>query len=184
MTFQVVRVPLLALGLFLLVLAAVEDLRARIISNGLVISIAFTGLLLGAATHANMLWINIVAAVLVLVVFGAIAHFGTLGGGDIKLMAAVTLLVPPAQIAGLLLAIALAGGIVSAIYLLLHRVLKPRRRARGPRSRNVFTCWWLHERARIMHSRTVPYALAISGGSIPYIIAEWHRCWSATSCSL
>lgn len=185
MTAPVLQSALLSMGLLILVAAAVQDLRTRRIPNGLVISVAVTGLLLGAFSHPHLLWINIVAALLVLVVFGALSHLETLGGGDIKLMTAVTLLVPPSQIAGLLVAIALAGGIVSVIYLVLGRGMKDRARHRSPPGQhNAFARWWRAEQVRIRSSRTVPYALAISGGSISFIIAGWYRCLSATSCSL
>lgn len=183
MTAYVLRSALLSLGLVLLALAAVQDLRIRIIPNGVVISVAVTGLLLGATGRPLSLWINIAVGLVLLGVFGVVSHFELIGGGDVKLLAAVTLLVPPEQIAGLLLAIALVGGLVSAVYLLLYRFLK-HRAADHVRWDNALAHWWRRERSRIRNARTVPYALAISGGSIVYIIAEWHRCWSATSCSL
>jgi len=185
MTVAEVRLTLLAIVSLLLVLAAVRDLRSRIIPNGLVISVAASGLLLGAITRPYTLWISIVAALLVLVILSALSHLGTLGAGDIKLMAAVTLLVPPSRIAGLLMAIVVMGGIVCAIYLALGWAL--RRRARPARShhrRAALARWWSAERRRIQDSGTVPYALAISSGSIIFIFAEWYRCLSVTSCSL
>ena len=185
MTLIVIRSVLLAIGILILMLAAVEDLRRRIIPNALVISLAVTGLLLGVVTRPLSLWINIVIALLVVVVFGALSHLDSFGSGDIKLMAATTLLVPPSQTVGLLVAVALAGGILSLIYLALHSALNRfAPRTSSHRQRRAIPRWWHHERARIADGRTVPYAVAISGGSISYIIAEWHRCLFAISCSL
>ncbi|HWK95901.1 MAG TPA: A24 family peptidase [Pseudolabrys sp.] len=185
MTVAEVRLTLLAIASLLLVLAAVRDLRSRIIPNGLVISVASSGLLFGAISRPYSLWISIVAALLVLVVLSALSHLGTLGGGDVKLMAAATLLVAPAHIAGLLMAIVVMGGAVSAIYLALgwalRRLAQP---ARSHHRRTALSRWWDAERRRIEDSRTVPYALAISSGSITFIFAEWYRCLSVTSCSL
>lgn len=185
MTLTVVRSVLLATGVLLLVLAAVQDLHNRTIPNALVITIASTGLLLGALSRPTSLWINIVVVLLVIAVLGGLSHLDTLGGGDIKLMAATTMLVSPSRIAGLLIAIALAGGILSLVYLAVRFVLKrlpPE--SRSHRQRRAIRRWWHHERARIADGHTIPYAVAISAGSISYIIAEWHRCLFATSCSL
>ena len=185
MTLTVIRSVLLAIGVLILLLAAIQDLHRRIVPNALVISLAATGLLLGALTRPVSLWINVIVALVVVVVLGALAHLDSLGAGDIKLMAATTLLVSPSQIAGLLVAVALAGGILSLVYLAFHFALnRLAPRASSRRRRRAIPRWWQHERARIADGRTVPYAVAISGGSISYIIAEWHRCLFATSCSL
>lgn len=185
MSVIVFRTVLLAFAVLILTLAAVQDLRSRIVPNGFVISIALAGLLLGALTRPFSLWINIVIALLIVVVCGALAHLDTLGGGDIKLMAATTLLVAPSDIGGLLIAVALAGGVLSVVYLALRLALKrwpPR--IRSHHRQNMIVRWWRLERVRIADSRSIPYAVAISGGSISYIIAGWHRCLFATSCSL
>lgn len=185
MAVIVIRSLLLALGVIMLMIAAVQDLRSRIVPNQLVISIAASGLLLGAVTRPLSLWINIVAVLLLVMSFGAVSSLESLGGGDIKLAAAATLLVAPSGIPGLLVAIALAGGVLSLVYLVL-RFLIGRRQQRGGarRRRGAISRWWNEERVRIAESRTVPYAVAISCGSASYIIAEWYRCLSATSCSL
>lgn len=185
MTVAVFRSVLLTFSVLVLMLTAVHDLRSRIIPNGLVISIAITGLLLGALSRPLSLWISIAVALLVVIVFGALAHFEWAGGGDAKLMAAATLLVPPPQIVGLLIAVALAGGVLSLVYLALRAVLRRWPRRVGARRRQgALPRWWRAERRRIANSGSVPYGIAISGGSISFIVAEWHRCLFATSCSL
>jgi prepilin peptidase CpaA len=47
---------------------------------------------------------------------------GWLGGGDAKLLAACALLVPPVQVPQLVLATALAGGVLACLYLALGRM--------------------------------------------------------------
>ncbi len=185
MAVTAIRSLLLALGVIMLMIAAAQDLRARIVPNQLVISIAATGFLLGALTRPLSLWINITAVLLLVMTLGAVSNHGSLGGGDIKLAAAATLLVAPAGIPGLLIAIALTGGVLSLVYLILHLAIGGKQHRDGShRRRNAILRWWNEERARIAESRTVPYAVAISSGSASYIIAEWYRCLSATSCSL
>ena len=185
MTVAEGRLTLLTIASLLLAAAALQDLRSRTIPNKLVIAVASSGVFLGSISRPHALWLSLAAALSVLIAFSALSHLGTLGAGDIKLMAAVTLLVPPAQIAGLLMTIVVMGGVVSAIYLALGWAL--RRRAQPVRShhrRTALARWWGAERRRIQESGTVPYALAISSGSIIFIFAEWYRCLSVTSCSL
>lgn len=175
---------LMTASLIVLALAALQDLRARIVPNRMVVAIAVLGLLLGAVTRPASLWINVLAALLVFLALGVLAHFDILGAGDAKLMAAVTLLVPPEDIVLLLLVISLIGGVISGAYLVLHHRLK-RRRAQNISLRNrrsAFARWWRNERARIVDGRSVPYALAISSGTATYVVTELSQCLSATSC--
>ena len=90
-------------------------------------------------------------------------HRGWIGGGDVKLLAATTLLAPPGQVLDLLLAVSLAGGALSAIYLLLIRLrLSPL--PAGPRTplRRVLRA----ENWRIRRRGPLPYACAISAGGL------------------
>lgn len=185
MTVTVIRSVPLSIGLLALAFAAIEDIRSRTIPNRLVIVVAVSGLILGALSRPFSMWINIIVALAVVIIFAALSHLDSLGGGDVKLMAATTLLVPPSRITGLLVAVALAGGALSLVYLAVHFAMPGKRKTdRLHHQRSAIPRWWYHERARIADGRTIPYAVAISGGSIVYIIAEWHRCLSATSCSL
>lgn len=185
MSLLLVRSALWSATLLILCYAALQDLRARIIPNRLVVSVAAIGLLLGALTRPHSLWINLVVTPLLLLALGVLSHYDVLGAGDAKLMTGVTLLVPPDHILFLLFAITLFGGAVSAAYLAVYHLLK----RRGPPApvygrRSAFMRWLHNERARIVHGRSVPYALAIAGGTASYVISELTQCLSATFCSL
>lgn len=97
--------------------AAAQDVKARIIPNPLVLWVAATGLgaqlLLGGWSG----WLGLGAAVAVFLPLGLLAGRGIIGGGDAKMIAASTLLFAPARIPELMLATALAGGLLALIYL-------------------------------------------------------------------
>jgi prepilin peptidase CpaA len=103
-------------------------------------------------------WSIGIAAVL-LPVLGAAAGRQWLGGGDAKLIAAVTLLVPPSRVTALLLIIAIGGGILSGIYLVAH--------AKAHRASTPSPGETTHPAVilRIATSRSIPYGVAIFGGA-------------------
>ena len=80
-----------------------------------------------------------------------------------KLLAATTLLASPGQVLNLLLAVSFAGGLLSAIYLLLIRMRLPLMQAgsRAPLRRVIRA-----ERWRIRRGGPLPYACAISAGGL------------------
>lgn len=102
----------------LLVAAAWQDLRALRIGNGLSIAIAAVfgiwaaiGLFADTFTLSSLGFSVACAAGLFLLGAAAFA-IGMIGGGDVKLLAAVGLFAGPAQVVDLLLITALAGGVL------------------------------------------------------------------------
>jgi len=183
MGLLLVRTALWSAVLILLSLAALQDMRARIIPNRLVLSVAAIGLLAGIIDRPNALWLNFVLAFALLVGLGVLTHYDILGAGDAKMMAAVSLLAPPERIAMLLFAIVMMGGVLSSAYLILHHVLKQRRSTVATSKTTAYTRWLRNERARIVTGESVPYAIAILGGTAAYLVSELHQCLSVTSCS-
>jgi prepilin peptidase CpaA len=186
MGFSLTRAALWVTAALLLFVAVRTDFRARIIPNRVVALIAANGLLLGLMSRPERIWISLLVALVLLIGLGFIAHFDLIGGGDAKLISAVTLLVPPESVASLLLAIALAGGVVSGAYLAVFYALP---RARNKRKRG--TAGWYsrlpqllrHERMRVLRATSVPYGVAVLGGVSVVTVSEIIRCYSATSCS-
>lgn len=172
MSLLLVRTALWLAVLVLLSLAALQDVRARIIPNRLVLSVAALGLLAGAIDRPDLLWLNLVLALLLLVGLGALAHYDILGAGDAKMMAALALLVPPEQVATLLFVITMAGGTLSIAYLAMHRALRARHGVAAVAKNTAYVRWLRNERARIVTGRSVPYAVAILAGTAAYFISE------------
>jgi prepilin peptidase CpaA len=101
-----------------LVVAAVVDVRQRIIPDGAVLTVASAGLALRAINFGPTSFaISAAMAFAILVGLGLLAGRGIIGGGDAKLIAAASLLRPPFEVPALMLHIALAGGVLALGYL-------------------------------------------------------------------
>ena len=191
MMFLFVRAALWAALLLVLAIAAGIDLRRRIIPNEAVAFVAAGGVALSLLSRPGGVLLSLLLCVIVLLALLIFAHFDVLGAGDAKLIAAVTLLVPPGRIAELLLAIALAGGLLSGVYLAASHRLKHARAARrrgahaGQRHpHGSFVQFRAAGRARIRAGYSVPYGVAVLGGVVLYLASELYQCSSGTSCSL
>ncbi len=183
-----------AAGLSALLASAWTDLRDRLIPNELVGVVAVSGLALCLLVRPGQAWISVAAAIVVLFGLGVLSHFNLLGGGDVKLISATTLLVPPAQIGQLLLAIILAGGALSCVYLAARFSLSKPRSEKMPASADAAgdsgapsdgaRTWLSAECARIASGGPMPYGIAILGGVAGFVARELPQCISAISCSL
>jgi len=140
-----------------LVAAALHDIAARTIPNGLSLAIACAGLL--ARALADELLPGLVAAGLVFLLGWAAWRCRVMGGGDVKLLAACALLAPPAAAPGLVLAVALAGGLLALAYLGLRPVMPAPALARPtPLAARA----WRAEAWRIRRRGPLPYGVAIA----------------------
>lgn len=182
MSFLLIRIGLWLVVLILLSLAALRDIRVRLIPNRLVLTVAAIGLMAGAIERPATLWMSFLLAFVLLVILGALGHYNVLGAGDAKMIAAITLLAPIDRVPILLFAIVMAGGILSAVYLVMYRTLK--RRPSDKSESTAFTRWLRRERVRIATGQSVPYGVAIAVGAALYFINELKLCLSATFCSL
>ena len=125
--------------------AAWGDLRTRTIPNRLNAAIALgAGLWWWAAGYA--LWpdiaIQIGLAAAVFVLFALCFALGAMGGGDVKLIAAIALWLRPMAMLSMLQVMAIAGGVLTLVILVNH---KRRRRPGRPE---------------------VPYGVAIAGATL------------------
>jgi prepilin peptidase CpaA len=178
-----------SISLIALLLSATTDLRDRIIPNELVLLIAASGLAMGLITRPELLPVSLLAAFIVLMGLGVLSHFDVMGGGDVKLIAALSLLVAPQQIGSLLLGIMLAGGLLGGLYYvarhrLARRIAVPSDAGRAVRRNGRLSTLAESERARIAAGEPMPYALAITGGVLAHIASVMPQCFSGISCSL
>ena len=136
---------LLGLLALLLLVAAVVDMRTFTISNRLNLAVA---LLAPASWWASGLPLWPDAAIQVAVAGGVFAllagafYLSMMGGGDVKLAAAVALWFPPAATLLFLVLMSLAGGVLTLLVVAVHRL---RRREGKPE---------------------IPYGVAISFGAL------------------
>ena len=103
----------------MLIWAAVSDVIARRIPNAIsaIVATAFCFASIGAPERADLLGGAWVAGIVFLVGFVGFI-FGKIGGGDVKLMAAMALWAGPAAALDFLVITGLAGGGLALIYLL------------------------------------------------------------------
>ena len=135
MADPVFTLALEALLAVLLVTAAVIDVRTFTISNRLNLAVAALGILywfaVGLTPWPDMAIRLAVAAA----VFGALAMafaIGMMGGGDVKLAAALALWFPPATTLKFLVFMSIAGGVLTLVLLVAHRLRKASGRPKIP----------------------------------------------------
>lgn len=123
-----IHLALGAAALAVLLAAALQDLRERLIANRFSLAL----LVLGSAQHVLLAdgWRHaltlaggaLALAAIVFVVGFVLWRFGGLGGGDVKLLTAAAFLVGADGIGGLLLITALAGGVLALLCVVVPRI--------------------------------------------------------------
>ena len=150
---------LLILLAILLVVAAVIDMRSFTIPNGLNAAVALLAPLYWWSEHLP-LWPDIgIQIALAAAVFAALAVtfvIGMMGGGDVKLAAALALWFSPASTLKFLVIMSIAGGVLTAIVLITHRL-------RPGRIRN--------SDGETTGKTEIPYGVAIAFGAL-WILAQ------------
>jgi len=150
MTKLALTEPLVATLALLLLIAAVIDVRTFTISNKLVIAVALLAPLFWWASGVP-LWPDAAMRVAIAVaVFAALAvafYIGMMGGGDVKLAAALVLWFPPTATIAFLVLMSIAGGVLTLVVLIAHKM---RRREGRPE---------------------IPYGVAIAFGGL-WLVAQ------------
>jgi prepilin peptidase CpaA len=149
---------LLVLLAILLIVAAVIDVRTFTISNGLNTVVALLAPLYWWSIGLP-LWpdaaFQVAVAAAVFAVLAATFYMGMMGGGDVKLAAALALWFKPFVTLKILVIMSLAGGVLTLIVLLLHKKRgKPPIEGDAPAARPE-----------------VPYGVAIAIGAL-WILAQ------------
>lgn len=149
-------------ALALLLAASLQDVATRLISNKIPLALTLCGLLLRWADGTAGSALVVAGGVFLPAVLAWRA--GMLGGGDVKTLAAASLLFPPLRVPFFLLTVALAGGVIAGLYLLLARLLP----APSPRrsTRSLFRRILRVENWRIHRHPSLPYAAAIAVGTV------------------
>jgi prepilin peptidase CpaA len=110
-----------------LVVAAIGDIRSRTIPNWLTLGIALAAIPFWVLADLP-LWpevaLRIGIALFVFAIFAAAFAAGLMGGGDVKLLAALTLWLPPGAVMLLIVIMSLAGGALTLAMLIRHKLAK------------------------------------------------------------
>jgi prepilin peptidase CpaA len=164
--------PYLLAAALLLGFAAWRDLATRTVPDLLALALALAGL----ATRATEGWTAIaLSAAVALLLFAVLlipAIAGVLGGGDVKLAAAVALGLPPAATWDFVTATVLVGGLLGLAYLAGPR-LAPRPAlspGAAPLRRIAAVEAW-----RLRRRGPVPYAVAIAAGALLVLLGPEGR---------
>lgn len=126
---------LLGVLALLLLVAAATDIRDRTIANGLNAAIALLAPLYWWASGLSF-WpdmaIQLGLGVLVFALFACAFALGMMGGGDVKLLGALSLWLPLLSIVRMLLVMSIAGGVLTVAMLVLHKLRKPNKTLEVP----------------------------------------------------
>jgi prepilin peptidase CpaA len=173
---------LLWVALIAVVVAAAIDVKLRLIPNVVVLVMAGAGVGLRVLTDGWASWESLVLAIGTFLPLGLLAGRDMVGGGDAKMIAAVTLLVEPSLVPQEFLAIALAGGFLGIVYLARqHRALCLGAANSGPGAGTVVV---LAAPNAVPDSTpmSLPYGVAIAAGAAFVLFRGVPECWFGTSC--
>ena len=158
--------PILCIGLIFA--ASLHDVATRTIPDILVVALAVAGLV-GRVMDGHLVG-ALLAAAGIFFVSALCWRRGWMGGGDVKLLGAAALGMPPHSVLTFAVAVALAGGLLAILYLAarpfvaLPVSLRPARTlARVVRA----------ERWRINRGGPLPYACAIAAGAVFVNLSGW-----------
>ena len=149
-----ITLMLLAVLAIILVVAAVIDVRTFTISNGLNAAVALLGLVYWWSIDLPLWPDGAIRAGIALAVFAALAvtfYIGMMGGGDVKLAAALALWFAPGETLRFLVYMSIAGGILTLVVMLAHR--------RWPN-------WQVEDDGSPRTKPEVPYGVAIAAGAL------------------
>jgi len=130
----VFSLALLAILALLLLVAAATDIRSRIIPNSLNLAIALLALpwWFALGLSGSEILLQIALSIAVLALFGACFAAGMMGGGDVKLLAALGLWLPFGALATMLAWMAIGGGVLTLAMLGAARLRKASARPEIP----------------------------------------------------
>ncbi|MDZ7283388.1 prepilin peptidase [Sphingomonas sanguinis] len=125
MEWTIMRIALLVALVLLLVSAGIEDARTREIADAKNIAIALLAPLWwwtsGLAVWPDMA-VQIGIALAVFLLFAQAFRIGMMGGGDVKMIAAIALWLPLSSLFRMVLVMSIAGGAVTIAMLVDHRL--------------------------------------------------------------
>ena len=162
---QNAAVSLLVVGL--LTIAAWRDVATRLIPDWISLALLACGLATRAPHGWTAVFASFAVAALVFVFLLALAMRGLLGGGDVKLAAAVSAGLSPAATWDFITASVLAGGLLGACYILAARFVPPV--AGGP---DLLGRVMAVEAWRIRRRGPLPYAVALATGAALILLSH------------
>ncbi|WP_294234937.1 prepilin peptidase [uncultured Sphingomonas sp.] len=125
MDWTILRIALIVALVLLLLSAGIEDARTREIADRKNIAIALIAPLWWWASGLPV-WPDMVVRIAVaagaFLLFAQAFRIGMMGGGDVKMIAAIALWLPPALLMQMMLVMSIAGGAVTLAMMVDHRL--------------------------------------------------------------
>lgn len=146
-------------GVVVACLAALEDLRVRRLRNTLVLGVLLCGLVFSFGSRGGGGWASLAIAAALLVPLFGLAAASLVGGGDAKMIPAVSTLVLPGQTLDLIYAIALWGGGLGVLFMAARSLLA------RPALAGRFA------RLEAQTSQGLPFGVAIAAGLLTTLLA-------------
>jgi prepilin peptidase CpaA len=150
---------LTVLAVAVMLAAALHDLAARTIPNALPAALALVGA--GTALMTGTVLTSLSMGATIFAIAALCWRQGWLGGGDVKLLGAAALALSPAAVPTFIAAVAIGGGALAALYLVLRRVVPV---AGSARPRHLLARFARAEQWRLQRRGSLPYACAIAAG--------------------
>ncbi len=160
---------MICLSVALLLAASLHDIAARTIPNRICAALVLIGIGLRIADHS--LREALFTGFVVLAVMTACRLRGWLGGGDVKLLTAVALVLPPSLVPACMVWIGIAGGLLALGYIVLRRLLV--RLVPAPsfaRPSGRLARIGRAELFRIRRGGPLPYGVGIAAGAIAMLL--------------
>jgi prepilin peptidase CpaA len=135
MTTDTLAYALLAGLAIALIVSIYTDIRHRLIFNKITLPIALAAPLFWYASGSFTLieiGIHLLTGIITFAFFAMWFRFGMMGGGDVKLFAALALWFPWLDVIRMVLYASVLGALVTIIFLLIHRLRQGVGRARIP----------------------------------------------------
>ncbi len=118
-----------------LIVSIYTDIRYRLIFNKITLPIALAAPIYWYATGGispAAIGIHLLTAALVFIFFAIAFRFGAMGGGDVKLFAALALWWPWIDVVRMILFASIIGALVTIIFVTIHKLKQRDGRARIP----------------------------------------------------
>ncbi len=148
--------------------ASLHDVATRTIPNGLVLALAVAGLAIGVLD--GHFFGALLACAGMFVVSALCWRRGWMGGGDVKLLSAAALGMPPHSVLTFAVAVAFAGGVLAMLYLAARPLVAA---PASLRPAGLLTRAMRVERWRIKRGGPLPYACAIAAGAVFVNLSGW-----------
>src|SRR5258708_538533 len=156
------------LEILLLLHVATIDIATRLIRNEICLVLALLGIV-GQLASPVQVAESLIAATILLLLLLVVYQRRLIGGGDVKLLVALAIGLPPTGVIQLLTITALAGGVLALVHLVMRQLPYPNL---APAGSSLVRRVYAVERWRHLRHAPLPFGVAIACGGIWTILSK------------